>query len=154
MLKHLQTAHPRNLRDHKEELRSKQQSKLPPDQRTLDKNGSMVAVVESKEPFWNQDKILSSIVKNLCGRGGLPVCTVEQHWFRDFMGLVEPKFANVSRVAVCSKVDELYQQEKRNLLAEIETSDVDKPTVTVDFWTGCNTKSYWGQLCTTFMKVS
>ena len=104
---------------------------MPPDQCTLDKNGSMVAVVKSKEPFRNQDRILFSIVKNLCGRGGLPICTVVQHWFWDFMGLVKPKFANVSRVAVCSKVDELYKQEKRNLLAEIENSDVDKPTVTI-----------------------
>ena len=40
----------------------------------------MVAAVESKEQFWNQDKILSSIVKKLC-LCELPICTVEQPWF-------------------------------------------------------------------------
>ena len=78
-----------------------------------------------KEPFQNQDKILTSIVKNICGRGGLPISIVEQDWFRNFMKLVEPKFQNVSRVAVSSRLDELYVEERRKLLAEIGTSNIE-----------------------------
>ena len=86
-----------------------------------------------KEPFRNQDKIVTSIVKNLCGTGGLPIWTVEQEWFRDFMKLVEPRFESVSRVGVNSKLEEIYARERSKLLAEIKASPhppVNKPTVT------------------------
>ncbi len=146
LLKHLQTTHLKNLDDHRDERAKELTTKLPLDQCTLSKNGSMrqTAVKPKREAFRNRDKIISSIVKNLCGRGGMPICTVEQDWFRDFMRIVEPKFENVSRVAVSSRLDEIYEEQKRKLLAEIKHSDIDKPTVTVDFWTGCNGKSYMG----------
>ena len=77
---------------------------LPSDQCMLNKDGTMTATTRTrpKEPFQNQDKILTSIVKNACGRGGLPISIVEQDWFRNFMKLVEPKLQSVSRVAVSS----------------------------------------------------
>ena len=115
---------------------------MPSDQHVLNTDGSVKKI--AKEPFRDQDKILTSIVKNLCGKGGLPISLVEQEWFREFMKLVEPRFESVSRVAVSSKLEEIYLREMRKLLAEIKASPVDKPTVTVDFWTGCNSKSYMG----------
>ena len=47
-----------------------------------------------------------------------------------------------------SKLDKLYEEEKRSLMADIATSVVDKPSVTVDFWTGCNVRSFMG--CTVY----
>ena len=94
-----------------------------------------------KLPFPNQGKIVTSIVKNLCGRGGLPLNIVEQDWFRDFMRDVEPKFERTSRVAVGTKLNFLYEEERRKLLSELANK---KPTLTVDFWTGCNNKSFMG----------
>ena len=125
-----------NLKAHKQK-RAEELAKpgLPSNQRVLNKDGSVKKVV--KEPFRNQDKIVTSIVKNLCGKGGLPIWTVEQEWFRE----------SVSRVGVNSKLEEIYARERRKLLAEIKASPhppVNKPTVTVDFWTGCNSKSYIG----------
>ena len=74
---------------------------------------------------------------------GLPISTVEQNWFHNLIKLVEPKLQNVFTVAVSLRLDDLYKV-KRNLLAEIATSEVDKPTETINFWTGCNAKSYMG----------
>ena len=144
LLKHLQNAHPKHLHDHKEE-RAKQlcKPKVPKDQCTFNLDGTMTVAIKPKEPFKNQDKVLTSIVKHICGRGGLPISTVEQDWFRSFIKVVEPRFENVSRVAVTSKLDELYEEEKQQLLAQISCCDV-KPSVTVDFWTGCNGKSFMG----------
>ena len=42
--------------------------------------------------FKNEDTIVMSVVKNLCGHGGLPISIVEQKWFRVFMSDVEPRF--------------------------------------------------------------
>ena len=77
LLKHLQTAHKQNLKAHKQK-RAEELAKpgLPSNQCVLNKDGSVKKVV--KEPFRNQDKIVTSIVKNLCGKGGLPIWTVEQ----------------------------------------------------------------------------
>ena len=53
---------------------------------------------------------------------------------------VEPKFEYASQVAVNTKLNALYE-EKRKLLFELANK---KPTLTVDFWTGCNAKSFMG----------
>lgn len=145
LLKHLRNVHPKQLDKHKDE-HAKQLSEncdkaVPSGQCTFSKDGRIKV---SREPFKNQDKIVTSIVKNFCGKGGLPLSIVEQDWFRNFMHLVEPKFQNVSRVSVSSRLEEIYKEEKRNMLDEISTSFVHKPTMTVDFWTGCNGKSYLG----------
>lgn len=71
--------------------------------------------ITPKLPIGNQDKILTSIVKNLCGRGGLPLNVVKQDWFRDFMIDVEPKFQPTSRVAVSTKMDALYEREQKQV---------------------------------------
>ena len=69
-----------------------------------------------RQDFKNQDAILTSLVRNLCGCGGLPILVVEQPWFRCFMRDVEPRFSLVSRVAVKKKLDELYTEEQDKLL--------------------------------------
>ena len=61
LLKHLQNLHGKLLREHKEE-RCKNQKK----QQTLEKDCTL-AKQSNKESFKNQDKIVTSIVKNLCG---------------------------------------------------------------------------------------
>ena len=109
---------------------------------TLNSDGSVIS--RPKLPFKNQRKTLTSIVKNLCGRGGLPLYVVEQDWFRDFMKDIEPKFEHTSRVAVSTRLDALYEQEKRELLVELDKLANVKPSLTIDFWTGCNSKSYMG----------
>ena len=74
LLKHLQTSHPINLHNHKEEHAGMQV--IYSYQQTFNNDGKFVA--RPKEPFKNQDKILTSIVKNFCGRGGLAISTVEK----------------------------------------------------------------------------
>ena len=144
LLKHFETAHPKKLYDHKEEQRKRRTELpfLPGGQCTLNSDGSVKS--RPKLPFKNQSKILTSVVKNLCGRGGLPLNVVEQDWFREFMRDVEPKFDHTSRVAVSTRLDALYEEEKRKLLVELDKLANVKPSLTVDFWTGCNAKSYMG----------
>ena len=133
LLKLLQTSHPKNLDDHKN-VHSKQ---LPASQQMLNRDETLAKATRPKpEAFKKQDKILTCVVKNVCGRGGLAISVVEQSWFRDFMEEIEPSFQPMSRRGLSSKLDKLYEEEKRSLMADIATSVVDKPSVTVDFWTG------------------
>ena len=125
------------MRDHKEE----QARLISVTQQEFNKDGTFIP--RTKEPFRNQDKILTSIVIKLCRKGGLAISVVEQSWFCTFMQEVEPKFQPVSRVAVNSKLDKLFKDEK-SLLANIAKSVIDKPSVTVDLWTGCHTRSLNG----------
>ena len=146
LLKHLRGSHSKKLDDHKKEL-LKQLSDT--NQHTLHKDGTLVrcAATRSKpsEAFKKQDMmILTCIVKNVCGRGGLPISVVEQSWFRAFMEEIEPRFQPVSRISVSTKLTKLYEEEKSRLLADIATSVVKKPSVTVDFWTGCDVRSFMG----------
>ena len=55
----------------------------------------------------------------------------------------EHRFQPVSRKGVSSKLDKVYEEEKMSLLADI-TSVLSKPSVTVDFWTGCDVRSFMG----------
>ena len=50
----------------------------------------MKFVARPKEPFKNQVNILTSIVKIVCGHGGLAISTVEKEWFRTLLREVEP----------------------------------------------------------------
>jgi hypothetical protein len=98
--------------------------------------------VRKHNDFKNQEIIVTSIVRNLCGAGGLPIGIVERQWFRQFMKDTEPKFHSVSRVTVKRKLNELYQQERSSLLQEVHV--LCKPTVTLDFWTGRDGRSFMG----------
>lgn len=90
LLKHLKTAYSTARLEHKREqidLRSQSQT-------TLATNGS---IVRKQMEFKNQEAIIGSYTKNLCGRGGLPIRIIETPWFRTFMKDVEPRFTSVSR---------------------------------------------------------
>ena len=50
-------------------------------------------VVLKHTDFKNQETILTSIVRNLCGAGGLAIGILERQWFRQFMNDVEPTLA-------------------------------------------------------------
>ena len=113
----------------------------------MNKDGSLI---RPKESFKNQEKILTSVVKDLRGRGGLPISVVEQEWFRLFMKQVEPRFQAVSRIAVSLKLDTLYEEEKRGLLSDIARSNVGKPSVTLDFWLVVIQEALWIALYVTF----
>ena len=70
LLKHLRNVHPKQLDKHKDEC-AKQLSEncdkaVPSGQCTFSKDGRIKV---SREPFKNQDKIVTSIVKNFCGIG-------------------------------------------------------------------------------------
>ena len=67
------------------------ENEIPANQCTLDKEGRVKVTHKPKEPFKNEDQILNNIIKNFCGKGGLPLRIVKQDWFRDFMKLVEPR---------------------------------------------------------------
>ena len=57
---------------------------------------------------------------------------------------IKHKFQQVLRKGMNSKLGKLYKEEKRTLMADIDTSVVDKPSVNVDFWTGCDVRSFRG----------
>ena len=78
--------------------------------------------------------ILTSLLRNLVGSGGLPLQLAEQQWFRKFMTDVEPRFQHVSQVAVKKKLE---------VLKELATISF-KPSVTLDFWTGRDGRSFMG----------
>lgn len=102
---------------------------------------------QRKQPeFKNQEIIVTSIVKNLCGHGGMPVTMVEKPWFRQFMRDVEPRFKSVSRVSVGSKISALLRETKSDLLKEISiiASHGLRPSITMDFWTGRDGRSFMG----------
>ena len=130
LLKHLQSGHRQELDAHYAE-----REKLVNAQ---DEN----VVSRANFTATDQDIVLTSIVTNLCGCGGLPIGIVEQTWFRQFMVDVEPRFSHVSRVAVQVKLDGLYQQYRDALLNEISCSP--KPTATLDLWTGRDSRSFMG----------
>ena len=138
LLKHLQKAHLRQLEAHKDKKKRQLEN-----QSTFEKDGTYVA----RQPeFKNQEVVLNSIVRNLCGQGGLPITIVERSWFRRFMKDVEPRFNHVSRNAVGSRIKELSEQAKSRLLNEISVISRFglKPTVTVDFWSGRDNRSFMG----------
>ena len=120
-MKHLQTSHIRSLRLHKElKAKAVEDIEVPFDQSISDQGTIAVAgMKKTRTHFMKQDEILTCIVKYLCARGGLPLNIVEQAWFRQFMKLVEPRFQPVSRVAVSTKLDSLYDQERKQLMDEI-----------------------------------
>ena len=83
LLKDLQTTHSRNFHLHKEERAKALESTTQSDQSTLqscDKGTVAVAGIRKprKELFKKEHDILTCIVKNLCGRGGSSINTVEQ----------------------------------------------------------------------------
>ena len=128
LLKHLQNVHKKYLDKHKEDrAKHMSENEVPANQCTLDKEGRVKVTHKPKEPFKNQDQILKSIVKNVSDKGCLPLCIVEQDWFLDFMKLVKSRFQNMSRVSVSSRLEEIYQEERRNILDEISKSVVCKP---------------------------
>ena len=130
LLKHLQSGHRRELDAHKSER-----------EKLVNVQDEHV-VSRANFTATDQDIVLTSIVTNLCGCGGLPIGVVEQEWLRQFMVDVEPRFNHVSRVAVQAKLDSLYQQHRDALLNEISCSP--KPTVTLDLWTSRDNRSFMG----------
>ena len=109
-------------------------------QTTIANNGS---IVRKQMEFKNQESIVRSYAKNLCGRGGLPISLIETAWFRAFMKDVEPRFSPVSRVSVKRKLDELYSKGRGDLIESITSLPL-KPSVTVDFWSGRDGQSFMG----------
>ena len=132
LLKHLNTMHGQLLEEHRTRRRQSTTSSV---QSRFQEDGTY----QRKQPnFKNQEVILTSTVKNLCGRGGMPVTMVEKPWFRDFMKDVEPRFKNASRRSVDTKISALATQKRSHLLKELVAIAKHglKPSVTLDFWTG------------------
>ena len=113
--------------------KNEESKQLRAHRRMLNRNGTLTRATRRKpEAFKKQDKIFTFIVKSVCGHGGLPISVVEQSMFRHFMEEIEPRFQPVSTRGMSSKLDKLYEEEKRGLMADIATSVVDKPSVTVN----------------------
>ena len=98
--------------------------------------------------FAKQDMIVTSIVKNLVGAGGIALQVVERDWFRQFLCDVEPRFKPVSRVVVKRKLSTLYDKDRQQLKQKLSNISF-KPSVTLDFWTGRGGRSFNSiKLCT------
>ena len=67
------------------------------------------------------------------------------------MSDVEPRFQPVSRVAVKKKLNILHEEERDTMLKEIAELSF-KPSVTLDFWTGRDGRSFMG--CTVHYVVA
>ena len=77
LLKHFQIVHKKYLDIHKEDqAKHMSENEVPTNQCALDKEGRVKVTHKPKEPFKNQHQILNSIVKNVCDKGGLPLCIV------------------------------------------------------------------------------
>ena len=74
----------------------------------------------------------------------------ETDWFRQFLQDVEPRFRPVSRVSVKRKLYSLFENGRQQLNKEILEIDF-KPSVTLDFWTGRDSRSFMVLLFTTFI---
>ena len=133
LLKHLQVAHHNALKSHKEDQRMTGQST---------RTGENTR--KSQPRFHNQDTVVTSLALNMCGHGGLPIQMCEQPWFRRFIHDIEPRFTPVSRVIVKRKLGELYTNKRYVLLSKIFSMSPCKPSVTVDFWSGCDSRSFMG----------
>lgn len=44
------------------------------------------------------------------------------------------------------KIDKLYKRDRENLMLEIAAAMPSKPSVTINFWTGCDGSSFMAQL--------
>ena len=138
LLKHLQTSHPRELSQYKLD-----KAKLVSTQRTFMNDGSLRLARVEQAQFKNQEKISIAIVKHLCGEGGLSISFVEKECFCSFMKVVEPRFQPICRAVVTSSLNSIYEEEKKILLDDI-TKSITKPSATIDFWTGCDSRSFLG----------
>ena len=76
--------------------------------------------------------MLSFIVRNVVGPGGMALQVVEQGWFRQFIHDIEPRFKPVSRVAVKRKLSILYDEDRQQLQRNMSKVSFN-PTVTLDF---------------------
>ena len=142
-MKHLQNAHGQLLERYKANKRQLSES-----QSTFTSDGHLS---KRRKEFGSQDSILTSLVRNLVGTGGLSIQVAEQEWFRKFMSDVEPRFQPVSRVAVKKKLNILHEEERDSKLKEIADLSF-KPSVTLDFWTGRDGRSFMG--CTVHYVVA
>ena len=136
LLKHLQVAHHDALKSHKEDRRMS----LTSGQSTLTGENPR----KSQPRFHNQDTVVTSLALNMCGHGGLPIQMCEQPWFRHFIHDIEPRFTPVSRVTVKRMLGELYANKRDVLLSNIVSISLCKPSVTADFWSGCDSRSFMG----------
>ena len=116
-------------------MNTKKRRSLESGQGTLTSDGQCSTSRKESREFKNQDVILTSLVRNLVGSGGLAIQVAERDWFRQFMTDVELRFKPVSRVAIKRELNDLYQEGRDEMLKEISAISF-KPTVTVDFWTG------------------
>ena len=93
--------------------------------------------------FTKQDLMLTSIVRNVVGAGGMKLQVVEQGWFRQFIHDVKPRFKPVSRVAVKRKLSILNDEDGQQLQKNMSKVSFN-PTVMLDFWTGHGGQSFMG----------
>lgn len=136
LLKHLQNMHEAEHQELSQRKRKEQEDR----QTTLTQ--SSCSITTSRE-FRSQDRILTSLVRNVIGSGGLPIQIAEQVWFRKFLYDIEPRFKPVSRVAIKRKLDCLYDEDRQQLAMEV--SEINhRPSVTVDFWSGRDNRSFMG----------
>ena len=136
LFKHIQNSQGQLIEMHREKKRQSVEG-----QSTLDSNGQLSR--RARKDFKSQDVILTSLVRNLVGSGGLPLQVAEQEGFCRFMGDVEPRFQPASRVAIKQTLEVLYQEERDHMLKEVAASSF-KPSVTLDFWTGRDGRSFMG----------
>ena len=138
LLKHLQSSHEQLLKEHRKE---REKDRM---QRQLHASRTQLKLTStSAGNFAKQDMIVTSIVKNLVGAGGIALQVVERDWFRQFLCDVEPRFKPVSRVAVKRKLSTLYDEDRQQLKQKLSNISF-KPSVTLDFWTGRGGRSFMG----------
>jgi hypothetical protein len=89
-----------------------------------------------------QQQLKNAITNNPITCGNLPVSTVEQPWFVQFMQVIDPKFAMPGRRKVLSAINKVYQA-KRELLRQ-KIAAADSLSLTLDMWSDRRMRSFIG----------
>jgi len=87
-----------------------------------------------------QRELTDAIVKQLVVAGNLPLSLVEQQWFREFMGVVDPKFKVPSRYKINSLVSQKFNEKRAVLQSKLLLAK--HVTITLDMWSDRRMRSY------------
>jgi hypothetical protein len=109
-------------------------------QRLMSTFSSMAALYHPSHH--RQRELTDAIVKQLVVAGNLPLSLVEQQWFREFMGVVDPKFKVPSRYKINSLVSQKFKEKRAVLESKLLLAK--HVTITLDMWSDRRMRSYMG----------
>ena len=89
-----------------------------------------------------QQQLENAIINNLIVLGNLPIRTVEQPWFVQFMQIVDPKFVIPGRRKVLRSITKAYKTKRQMLRQKLAAAD--SVSLTLDMWSDRRMRSFMG----------